>query len=184
MAKTVKTESSNTVKNVDGLSKKLVVELSTGETKDKKSFEDLLEKYNISKIDFYINAILVGIALVDLKKKHLDRFYNVVDTNKISIKQVGRRMKLVLKHTVNFEKCMDNSRTEKELKQRVSNLNIDKRLLKPTVSMFKDIYNLTLDKIENMKYLPDNEFSIVLSDSDEPYKKLVEKQKYGSPGTT
>ena len=176
MGKTVDTASSTTVKNVDKLSKELVVELSTEETKDKKSFEELLEECNLSEIDFFINVILIGIALVGLKKKHLDRFYNVVDTSKISIKQVGRRMKLVLEHTVDFSKCMDNSGTQKELVQRVSKLKIDKRLSKPTHSMLKDIFNISLEKIENMKHLSDPDFNTALSDSDEPYKKLVEEQ--------
>jgi len=151
-------------------------DLSPEETEDKKSFEDLLEQYNISKIDLYINAILIGITLVGLKKKHLDRFYNVVDTSKISIKQVGRRMRLVLEHTVDFEKCMDNSGTQKELKVRVSKLTIDKRLENPTQEMLKDIFNISLEKIENMKFLSDKDFNTVLSESDEPYKKLVEEQ--------
>lgn len=47
----------------------VVDKLSVEETKDKKSFENLLKELNISKIDFYINAILVGIALVGLTKK-------------------------------------------------------------------------------------------------------------------
>jgi len=178
MAKTVKAESSTTaVKNVDKLSEELVVELSAEEKNDKEVFENLLKKAGKSKAQFIFDCILVGIALVGLKKKHLNRFYNVVDKSKISTTQVGRRMKLVLLSSVVYEDCVDNNGTQKELEQKVSKLIIAPRIETLTIQMLENIYKLTLDKVENMRFLSDKGWDTVSSgDSDEPYRKLVDKQ--------
>jgi hypothetical protein len=167
----VKEEETNNVE--DGITNKL----SKEEKNDKEAFENLLKQAGKSKAQFIFDCILVGIALVGLKKKHLDRFYNVVDKNKISTTQVGRRMKLVLKSSVVYDECMNNNGTKKELEQRVSNLIIAPRVELLTVEILENIYKLTLDKAENMRFLSDKDWDIVLSgNSDEPYRKLVEKQ--------
>ena len=155
----------------------LVDKLSLDEQNDREAFENLLEQEGKSKAQFIIDCILVGIALVGLKKKHLGRFYNVVDKSKISTTQVGRRMKLVLKSSVAYDDCVNNNGTQKELEQRVSKLIIAPRVELLTVKILENIYKLTLDKVENMRFLSDKEWAIILSgDSDEPYRKLVGKQ--------
>jgi len=155
----------------------LVDKLSLDEQNDREAFENLLEQEGKSKAQFIIDCILVGIALVGLKKKHLGRFYNVVDKSKISTTQVGRRMKLVLKSSVAYDDCVNNNGTQKELEQRVSKLIIAPRVELLTVKILENIYKLTLDKVENMRFLSDKEWDIILSgDSDEPYRKLVGKQ--------
>jgi len=166
-----KEEETNNVE--DGIANKL----SKEEKSDKEAFENLLKQAGKSKAQFIFDCILVGIALVGLKKKHLDRFYNVVDKSKISTIQVARRIKLVLKSSVAYDECVNNNGTKKELEQRVSNLIIAPRVELLTVEMLENIYKLTLDKVENMRFLSDEAWDIVLSgNSDEPYRKLVEKQ--------
>lgn len=155
---------------------KVETELTKEQLADREKVNAINNTIEKAGKQFILNRIKLGLLLVNLKKKHKELFWTVIDTNKVSQKTLERAMMLVLKDESVFPKAMSNDGGEKDIAENVELLVIDKNVKALDMKALSKLNKPTLNKIANMKHLSDKDWKIVLSGSDKPYKEYMAKK--------
>jgi len=156
--------------------KSIVKELTAEQTADRKQVNELINLMVKAEAEFILHRLALAFLLITLRKKYKERFWDVVDTSKISRKTLERAMKLVLKDESVFPDAMSNKGGAKDIAENVELLVIDERVKALDKKALSNMYQPTLNKIRDMKNLSDEDWAIVIGGRDKPFKEYKKKK--------
>ena len=154
----------------------IVKELTAEQTADRKQVNKLINLVEKAGVEFILHRLALAFLLITLRKKYKERFWDIVDTSKISKKTLERAMKLVLKDESVFPNAMSNKGGAKDIAENVELLVIDERVKALDKKAISNIYEPKLKKIGVMKNLSDEDWAIVIDGSDKPFKEYKAKK--------
>jgi len=140
--------------------------------KYKSDYQSAHQKYNLELV---LEIIKLGVNLVKFKQELGSRFFTVINQEVLNSKLIYRYIRLV----ITLDSQIEYDKTVKGKKENIDLIVLDERIVSLNKSNLSKMINPSINKIENMKPLSNENFKDVINGDDKSYEShmLVVKEK-------